>query len=238
MEAQVSIGNAVSYALDSALLIYHKHGGYYGEAGALVTRHRATVDASGVPSLEPGTLVDASFVEDLITGLRRHQPVELLSINVLARTPDRIVWWVAPSPQVMYYATEKSPELAALDGKLFPQPSLIFDAQPGKLSVRALAKATRPDEETPLYRAPYWNVYDSGDVCLGTTPVPRKISIATLDGWVKAFFGSRFVHPNSSKPLTVHPKGFVQMWRELAGKKHFPQKYLAPAEQTLGEYLG
>lgn len=237
MESHVSIGNAVSYALDSALLIYREGGGRYGSSDVMVTRHKVAKDVSGTPALQPGTLVDLSFVEELATGLRGVQPVEVFPANVLARTPDRMVWWTKSALRVMYYATEKSPELEALNGKLFPQPSLVFDAQPGKLSVQALAEATRPDKDTPLYRAPYWNVYDSGDVCLGTTPVPSKISVATMDGWVKAFFQSRFVHPNSSRPLTAHPGGFVQMWCELAGKKQFPQKYLAPAGQTLGNFL-
>jgi hypothetical protein len=61
--------------------------------------------------------------------------------------------------------------------------------------------------------------------------------VATLKQWETAFFESAFTHQNAQHRLTTHAAGFVGLWRELAGKKSFPSRYLASAKETLGAYL-
>jgi PRTRC genetic system protein B len=80
-------------------------------------------------------------------------------------------------------------------------------------------------------------VSDDGLVCLGDTRVPDSGGVSSLNQWETAFFESAFTHQNAQKRLTTHPEGFVGLWRELAGKKSCPSRYLAPADQTLGDYL-
>ena len=77
---------------------------------------------------------------------------------------------------------------------------------------------------------------DGGSVCLGDTRAPDSGGVASLNQWEAAFFESAFTQ-NAQKRLTTHPEGFIGLWRELAGKKSFPSRYLAPADQTLGDYL-
>jgi PRTRC genetic system protein B len=74
-------------------------------------------------------------------------------------------------------------------------------------------------------------------VCLGDTRTPDSCGVASLKQWETSFFESAFTHQNAQHRLTTHPAGFVRLWRELAGKKSFPSRYLAPADQTLGDYL-
>jgi PRTRC genetic system protein B len=137
----------------------------------------------------------------------------------------------------MFYAKENGVELEQLSGKKFPQPALIFRAQAGHLDIRAIAQDERPTPATRLYRAPYWNVNDHGDVCLGSTRVPREATVDSLPRWEHAFFESEFTHSNASSKLTEHPGGFVGLWKSLIGKKKFPAEHLADAKETLAKFI-
>ena len=64
----------------------------------------------------------------------------------------------------------------------------------------------------------------------GSMAVPRTVEIDNLAQWSGAYFGSRFTHSNLGRHLCRHPQGFLGMWRDLAGKKHFPVEYLIPKE--------
>jgi PRTRC genetic system protein B len=105
------------------------------------------------------------------------------------------------------------------------------------LDVRALAGNERPTPATSLYLAPYWNVSNNGSVCLGTTKVPRDVSVKSLTRWEEAFFESEFTHANASTSLTTHPAGFIGLWKSLIGKKKFPVDYLCDVKQTLGRFI-
>jgi PRTRC genetic system protein B len=105
------------------------------------------------------------------------------------------------------------------------------------LRIRALDSSVRPNADILLFRAPYWNVSDTGLVCLGDTRTPDSGGVASLKQCETAFYESAFTHQNAQNRLTTHSGGFVGLWRELAGKKSFPSHYLASAKLTLGDYL-
>jgi PRTRC genetic system protein B len=238
LQAQISLNSTISFELREALLVYRsdRHSGRTGSS-AFVTKHNVNLNHAGVPSLEAGSPIHQSDVSALIEQLRGSIPVEFLPANILVRTQESIVWWTSPSMRPMYYAKEKGKEVAQLSGKRFPQPGLIFRAQTESLDVRAVACFDRPGPNTPLYRAPYWNVNDSGDVCLGSTRVPHQATVDSLPRWESAFFESEFTHPNAANKLTVHPGGFVGLWKSLIGKRKFPTEYLADAKENLGQFI-
>lgn len=122
-------------------------------------------------------------------------------------------------------------------GKRFPQPPLLFRVQHRSLDIRALRKNERPTLDTKPYRAPYWNVNDGGNVCLGSTRVPRETNLSTLARWEKSFFESEFTHANSAHKLAEHPGGFIGLWKSLIGKPSFPTEYLADAKETLQQFI-
>ncbi len=200
-------------------------------------KHSVQHSATGATSLGPGAVLDKSDLEALIDGLRGSIPVEFLPHHVLSRTQDSVVWWVPSTIHPMFYSKNKGDELEELSGKRFPQPALLFRASAGRLSIRALAANVRPEPGTALFRAPYWNLYDSGDVCLGSTKVPRDASVAALPRWEHAFFESEFTHSNTTKKLTEHPGGFIGLWKSLIGKKGLPIEHLADAHETLGKFI-
>jgi PRTRC genetic system protein B len=238
LQAQISLSSTKSFELREALLIYRTdRDSERTGASAFVTKHSVAVDLSGVPSLGAGSALQEGDLLMLCAQLRGALPIEFLPSNVLVRSDESITWWTPSSMRRMFYAKEKSNEGAQLSGKLFPQPPLVFRAHKRHLDVRALLRDERPNLQTVLYRAPYWNVNDRGDVCMGTARVPPQPTVDSLPRWESAFFESEFTHPNASKKLTEHPGGFVGLWRSLAEKRRFPTQFLAAANQTLHQFI-
>ncbi|RSL18634.1 PRTRC genetic system protein B [Edaphobacter aggregans] len=238
MQAQISLSSTKSFELREALLIYRTdRDSERTGPSAFVTKHSIAVDPSGAPSLGAGSPIQEGDLLTLCAQLRSALPIEFLPSNVLVRSEDSITWWTPASMRRMFYAKEKSTEVAQLSGKRFPQPPLVFRARKRLLEVRALLRDERPNQQTALYRAPYWNVNDDGDVCLGTARVPSQATVDSLPRWESAFFESEFTHPNASKKLTEYPGGFVGLWRSLAEKRRFPAEFLAAANQTLHQFI-
>jgi PRTRC genetic system protein B len=236
MKGYVSVGSEVSYELHSALLMY-KREAKHGSDDVFITRHDVKKGEAGVPVLGSGQTLTMEFVSDLVRAFQGKLDTQILPENVLVHSFERIVWWAPPAIRAMFYVAEKSPELQQLSGKRYPQPALLFELSGNGLRIRALESSVRPNADTPLFRAPYWNVSDTGLVCLGDTRTPGSGGVASLNQWETAFFESAFTHQNAQRRLTTHPAGFIGLWRELAGKKSFPSRYLASAKQTLGDYL-
>jgi PRTRC genetic system protein B len=242
MQAQIGLSSTTSYELREALLIYRSdrqgHSSRDGQAPpTFVTKHAVQRSATGHETLSPGATLDKADLNTLIEGLKGSIPVEFLPANVLVRTHNSIMWWTPPAVRPMFYLKDKGDELARLSGKQFPQPALLFRASESRLAIRALASNERPTPKSPLFRAPYWNVNEYGDVCLGSTKVPREASVASLPRWEQAFFESEFTHANVAKKLTEHPGGFVGLWTSLIGKKSFPVEHLADSEETLEKFI-
>ena len=238
METHVNLSSTASFELREALLVYSSdRTGGRSDGMSFVTKHSVKVDGKGVPSLLPGSPIGESDIFTLIEQLRGAVPSEFLPENILMRTQETIMWWTPATTRPMYYVADKGQELTQLSGKKFPQPALVFRARPGSLDIRALASSERPSPETPMYLAPYWNVSNNGTVCLGSTKVPRDVSVKSLSRWEEAFFESEFTHANASTSLTTHPGGFIGLWKSLIGKKKFPVEYLCDAKQTLGQFI-
>ena len=48
---------------------------------------------------------------------------------------------------------------------------------------------------------------------------------------------NEFTHATAGARLTSHPEGFVGLWKDLAGRKRFPIRYLTDAGETLQEFV-
>src|SRR5260370_2204629 len=118
-----------------------------------------------------------------------------------------------------------------------PHPALVFMICVRELLVRVLADNQRPKGEHLLSNAPYWNTDVHGRVCLGNMRVPDEVSASTIPSWEHAYFASEFTHPSGAVRLTTHAGGFLGLWSNLAGRKHFPVKFLADSKQTLQEFI-
>jgi PRTRC genetic system protein B len=130
-------------------------------------------------------------------------------------------------------------EAAKLNGRMYPHPPLVFKAWRHELFVRALEHDVRPDADTPLKTAPYWNTESSrGSVCTGTMRIPEETTADSISDWETAFFSSSFTHPSGAVRLTSHPQGFAGLWLSLADHEvRFPREFLTDARQTLRQFV-
>jgi PRTRC genetic system protein B len=231
MQAYVNIGANIEFKLSEAVLVYRG-----GGDGAFASLHQVKQAENGIPYLTPGEALTTAFLRTLAQGLGAQVKPEILPDNVLARTPDMLVWWSRPQRRVMFFGGTDE-EARKVNGLLFPHPALIFKVTGRDLFVRAVATSSRPSPETPMKTAPYWNTDSRGWVCAGTMRVPDASDIASISGWQDSYFQSEFTHAAGAVRLTSYPEGFIGLWRCLVGKKRFPVQYLTDAGETLQEFV-
>jgi PRTRC genetic system protein B len=229
MKACVNIGANHEFRLAEAVLVYRG-----GGDGAFASLHRVKQREHGIPYLTPGEALTTAFLRTLVQGLGAQVKPEILPDNVLARTPDMLVWWSRPRRRAMFFGGTDE-EARKLNGLIFPHPALIFKVADKDLFVRAVATSSRPSPKTPLLTAPYWNTYVR--VCPGSMRVPDTPDVASIAQWEDAFFQSEFTHAAGAVRLTSHPGGFIGLWRSLVGRQRFPVQYLTDASETLREFV-
>jgi PRTRC genetic system protein B len=224
-------GSNRSYGLSKAILIYSDG----QEAFATVHEPRDSPDG-GPPYLDAGEPLTVDFLRQLAKGLGQTVVREILPANVLARTPEMLVWWTKQQRRVMFYSD--SSDGRTLSGRLFPQPALVFRVCGSELAIRALTENERPVSQTPLMFAPYWNCDGSGRVCQGSMRVPGKLCFEAMKHWESAFFESEFTHAAIGARLTTHPEGFLGLWRDLmSSAEAFPAEFLVNSGETLDSFV-
>jgi PRTRC genetic system protein B len=232
MEAQIRIGSRRSFTLKQAVLIYRD------SSAAFATLHEVQGDKNQAPYLGPGQPLTTGFLRTLARGLGSRITPEILPENMLVRTADSIVWWSSAQRQVMFFGGGTD-EAAKLNGRMYPHPPLLFKVCRHELFVRALEHDVRPNANTPLKTAPYWNTEGSrGLVCAGTMRIPQEVTADSISEWETAFFSSSFTHPSGAVRLTTHPQGFAGLWLSLADcEDRFPTELLTDARQTLRQFV-
>ena len=232
MEPQIRIGHTCRFKLKQALLIYRD------DSAAFATLHEVQGGKDQAPYLGPGQALSLSFLRSLARGLGSRMAPEILPENIIARTPDQIVWWSKAVHRVMFFEGG-TPEAEALNGHLYPHPPLVFKVCRQELYARALKCDARPSANTPLQTAPYWNTEGSrGLVCAGTMRIPQEVTADNISEWESAYFSSSFTHPSGAVRLTTHPEGFSGLWSSLADSRGpFPTEFLTDATQTLRQFV-
>ena len=91
MKAYVNIGANQEFKLAEAVLVYRG-----GGDGAFASLHKVKQAEDGIPYLTPGEALTTAFLRTLAQGLGAQVKPEILPDNVLARTPDMLVWWSRP----------------------------------------------------------------------------------------------------------------------------------------------
>ncbi len=231
MTKSAHFGSNSSFGLSKAILVYSD-----GQQ-MFATMHQPSVSPDGGPPyLDAGEALTIDFLKQLAKGLGRSVPREILPSNVLVRTPDMLVWWTRQQHRAMFFSD--SGDGRKLNGKVFPQPALVFKVCGSELSVRALAEHRRPRRDTPLMFAPYWNCDAAGRVCQGSMRAPEKLCLEAMTAWEKAFFESEFTHAAIGARLTAHPEGFLGLWRDLAGsEREFPGEFLVKSGDSLHGFV-
>jgi len=233
MRFSIDVGGELELKLHQAILLYRNE---------QASRYMATIHGiiqsesggGGAPVLGAGQLLTTAVLRELARTLGTACPVEFLPEQVVARTPELLAWWTPAIIRLMFFRTGS--ELADISGLRFPHPALLFAVRSGLLYVRALRSGRRPNAQTKLYAAPYWNIGNDGVVCAGTMRAPKSAHVTTMVSWEQAFFQSEFTHPGGAGRLTKRKGGTAALWKDLAGKQSFPTATLIPTE-SLSAYL-
>ncbi len=231
MNVGIAIGENHRFELREALLIYTE-----GRTGTFITRHAVHPRSSGPPKLGPAQPLTVAFVESMIRSLGGETNAEVLPDSVLAKTERLLCWWTPARQRRMFYENAED-KATDLNGRVFPQPPLVWWVTDGQVHVRALIDNKRPSADTRLAVAPFWNLSESGLVCTGSMRRPTGVSAGTISGWEKGFYESAFTHANIGR-ITRHPGGFEGLWRALSGKRtRFPADSLIVLPQTLAQFV-
>jgi PRTRC genetic system protein B len=223
-----------SFKLQKAILMY----GAINTTNSLATVHDVAETANG-PVIMAGTRVTENGLRQLMKTMEGavRNPLCLLHPNVLATNDESVVWWVPAGKRRIAFDTKEIGKRAAVT----PHPALLFSLVRDKgWLVHALKDDERPTPKTKLYVSPYFNVWQGGKICTGSTALPKTPVASNPEAWTKAFFTSAFTHPNINEKnkLVRHEFGPYAFWRDMLDGKHeqFPD-VLVDAGMNFGKYL-
>lgn len=166
------------------------------------------------------------------------KPKGLLPKNVLYINPDPvsggILWYTPPMAHRLHFAKQLDMESGTAS-----TPALLWQAGRKRLDIYALTTGSKPTLATKLYHAPFFNVYQNGNVCMGSVAVDIAKS-ATLEEFIAAwegyFFDSYFSHlVQEHNPVKGN---IVQLWKGLIKTRQpFPAAVLLPTQKKLKDLL-
>jgi len=231
---QVSVNTEeVPYRASHAILLYGQHRPGYASV------HDVEVDSSGELSIEAGVPATVDGLRKMFDSLdpsRSARPV-FLEPNVLSQGPGWLVWWMRPQTRRVWFESKE----IQVDTAEVPHPGLVFSVTSRQWRVFAVKGKSRPRPGTKLYQAPYWNVWKTGGICVGSSQTPSAGVQADPADWEESFFSSRFSHPNIHEQnlLVKYRGGSAKFWNAmLKGKfKAFPLDTLVPTELTVRDVL-
>lgn len=159
--------------------------------------------------------------------------------------PDNILY-LNPSYEgfVLWHTQEQETDLFFTDGLGIPSgkavvPLLLWKADRSQLQIYALKCGKKPTDSTPLYHAPFFNVHENGNVCMGTVDIAIDDDCRLEDfiaQWQHYFFGSYFSHLiGGHSPLQYN---IVQLWQEqVSSHRPFPTELLTKHERTIKDLI-
>lgn len=221
------------YVPTEAIVLYRGKSGH-GEGFATV--HDVEVRGE-VPIIQAGKVLGTADMASLMMQLMPTRRLAFIDSRMLALSEHEMVWWMQPCKRTMWFNTNGSDGLGQAFGDAW-QPGLVFCAGECGWRVFALKGDRRPEADTPLFQAPYYNVNSEGLICRGSAELPQGIGPEQIEGCEQTFFRSRFTHPNVhvKRELTRSRGGAGALWkRMLNGKaKAFPESTLVPMKLTVG----
>ena len=202
------------------------------------------MDKNGTPiNAHPLTEREAGALAKVLTCEKQKQTVFLKSVGIL---PTHILH-INPSRDkgaVIWYTKSQKRPLYFIDGLGIPSgqgfvPAMVWQATKNSLQVFALLSNRRPTEKTPLYYAPFFNIYEDGRVCMGSVSIEIKESAFVEEftkAWENYFFNSYFSHlMGENSPVKGN---CVSLWKDLTVTgRTFPKEVLKSNTKTLKNLL-
>lgn len=164
-------------------------------------------------------------------------PQGIIPSTVLHLNPAEkgsVVWYTKPMRQKLHFS-----ESLGLPSGDVCLPALVWAANRQQLFVFALKGKGKPRLSTPLFHAPFMNVYHNGNVCMGNVDV-RISKAASLEdftaAWEGYFFGSYFSHfINTQSPVRDN---LISLYRQLMETgEPFPCEQLTECNKQIKDLL-
>jgi len=232
VQAACVSGSQKVYGMSNAILLYSERGGQTVFASV----HDVSMSKEGVAKIEAGTPVSKAGLVKMMQSLvpEDYAPAELLGNHILAKGSDYLVWYSKPQKRHVWF---KNDEIGHEVSANCHQPGLVFITSKEDWHVFAVKGNKRPTSSTPLYVAPYLNVWAGGRICTGNIETPKGGLKFSTEAWEEAFFRSYFTHPNQhgKGALTKYRGGIFSLWRSLMKGRAFPTESLVRAGETLGK---
>lgn len=158
-------------------------------------------------------------------------PPNVLTIN---SSSSGYAVWHTPPQQIKLLFTEN----LDIPSGIASVPAMVWKA--GKNSIQVFAVADYDfSESTPLYHAPFFNVYPDGRVCMGSVriSIPKDCGLEQfMELWQTYFFNSYFSHLfGGHQPVKGN---IVQLWQHLtASGEQFPNDVLIPNKYQIKNLL-
>jgi PRTRC genetic system protein B len=201
------------------------------------------MDAKGYPiNAHPLTVRESTALAKALDTSPEHRknylkPEGLLPENVLQINPDNegfAIWYTPALKTGLLF----SDSLQIPNGKA-ALPPLLWKATKTNLYIYALSTAAGITEDSTLYQAPFFNIYEDGRVCMGTVKINIDIQCSLqqfMQSWQQYFFNSYFSHLlGNQSPVKGN---IVQLWQGLVNtRRKFPIRQLKPHYLTMNELL-
>ncbi|HEY4288230.1 MAG TPA: hypothetical protein VGN00_14095 [Puia sp.] len=143
-------------------------------------------------------------------------PANVLQFEVLPGGRYSLMWYRPAERRRIYF----SESLNIPSGEAWMPPMIYHTKDSRGLAMYALANDDRPAESTRLFRAPFHNIYDDGDVCLGNAQVKKpsqKTYASLMKYWEDLFWLSEFTHLNGTANPTK--SNLALLWPKLVKNK-------------------
>lgn len=230
ISTHVDTGNSVSLNLTHALLFYETDG--YGEKTRYVEQRDIIQTAQG-PAYGAGRPLDEAGLRGLLERDGQPDKLHMLDPRLLAMSEGEVAWWSPASTRKLIFTRK---EMADVSGVELPMPAMVFHVRRNILRVRALRQSRRPLASTALMVAPAWNVYNGGDLCMGSMTRPTGRPIDRLEAWENAFWDSAFTGAHDARTCG-REGGYHEMLREARRTGKFRSEWLVPSKEKLSEWL-
>ena len=197
------------------------------------------INAHPLTEREAETLAKALIVK---TQKEKNQdflkPKGILPTNILQINPNiengSVIWYTKSMIRKFYFT-----ENLEIPNGTAEVPAMLWLANKRSLKIFALSSNRRPTEKTEFFYAPFFNVYENGNVCMGTVDVNIQNSNSLeefTEKWENYFFNSYFSHlMNEHNPIKGN---CVNLWKSLINvDKPFPKENLRKANRTLKNLL-
>ena len=239
--------NAVDITGDFGTLYHPKSALVFYESNTLdkeVYVEHFDMDKNGMPiNAHPLTEREAEQLAKSLTTEKQKQsaflkPVGILPTTILHINPSRdkgaVIWYTKSQKRPLYFIEG----LGIPSGQGFV-PAMVWQADKNSLRVFALLSNRRPTEKTPLYYAPFFNIYEDGRVCMGSVSIEIKESACVEEftkAWEAYFFNSYFSHlMGENSPVKGN---CVSLWKDLISTgRTFPTAVLKKNNKTFKNLL-